>query len=354
MEENKRKNRSKVKMSIVGCGMIADHLMTAKKLFKLRDIDFCSCVDTNEDRLLEFSRKNKIHDHYTNFDEMLENDEVDAVYLAVPHFLHKDLVTKTIRAGKHIFCEKPIATTVKDGIEMARMADEHGIKLGINYQYRYDKGLYAMAQTVRRGRMGELYYSTISVPWNRPESYFEKSPWHKKWESSGGGTLITHASHAIDIMAWAMGKPRTISGEYNTKKFRNIGLEVEDNGIGIVKFESGAIATILSSQASSPSSPHVNMTFQGERGRIECKYILTLYAKVKYKNIKKVKEKPPASSTLALIGSFRGFARWLLEDVPYLTTGWEALKALFIVKSIYESARSGNKIHCSNLEWWNE
>lgn len=342
----------KVKMGIVGCGMVSKNVMTARKFAKIKDIDFVACADTNVELATRFAKKHKIKEHHGSLEALLEKGDVDAVYLAVPHFLHVDLVSKALKAGKHVFCEKPIATSMEDGLKLCNLAKKEGLKFGVNYQYRYDKGLHSMVKTIQNGNLGEIYHAAVRVPWYRDPAYFEKSKWHKKWETSGGGTLITHTSHAIDILAWALGKPSTISGECNTKRYGDIGVEVEENAAGVIKFESGAIATILGSQVTKPSRQNCYWTFCGEHGTIKAKYLFSMYAKVKYRGLKKVKVNPPRASFLAIIGSFRGFAAWVLKEIPYLTPGWEALKALCIVKAIYRSNDDITKVEVGPLEWW--
>ena len=308
-------------------------------------------MDVNEQVATRFSKRFHIKKAYMNFESMLEDPAVDAVYVAVPHHLHRSMVTKALDAGKHVLCEKPIAISIPDGIAMAELADKKGLKLGINYMYRYDKNMYRMVNSVRSGNIGTPYYAIVQIPWFRKPSYFEKSPWHKKWETSGGGTLITQTSHAIDLMAWAMGKPATISGEIGTFRFGNIGLEVEDVGIGSVRFESGALGVILGSQATKPQKPD-QIGFYGEKGSIECTYWYSFIARLHCRYVKRTSLKPPTRGLASITSSFRGFARWVLDGSPYLCTAWDALKPLYIVTALYESAKSGKKIHCTSLDWW--
>ncbi|MHA1891123.1 MAG: Gfo/Idh/MocA family protein [Promethearchaeota archaeon] len=344
--------RKKMKFGIIGCGMISHHLMSAKFIAPIKEMNFIACMDVNGDVARNFAKKYHVKHFYSTVEEILELDELDAVYIAVPHFLHREIATLALNSGKNVFLEKPIATTVDDGLFITKLADKKGLKLGINYQYRYDRTLNVMANAIRDGILGDVYHAYVLVPWLRPVSYFEKSPWHKEWGKSGGGTLITHASHAIDLLTWSLGKPEAISGEYNSKRFKDIGLEVEDNGAGLVKFESGAIALIMGSQATTPGDKNVYFSFSGEKGSIRCTYYYTVNARVKYRGVNKPRMKPPLNGRIALINSFRGYARWLLDEQEYLTTGWEALKALYIVKGIYKSADSGEKIRCNDASWW--
>jgi len=343
--------KNKVHMGIAGCGMIARNVMMLAKIDRIQDIQFAACMDVNEEAARQFAKRFGIRKVHVDYESLIADPEIEAIYIAVPHHLHSDLVSKAIKAGKHVLCEKPIATSLDDGLAMARLADDAGIKLGINYMYRYNGGLYKMVESVRSGLLGKPYYATVQVPWNRPASYFEKSPWHKKWETSGGGTLITQTSHVIDLMAWALGKPANISGEIGTFRFGDLGVEVEDIGVGTVKFESGAIATILGSQATKPPK-HTQIGFWGEKGSVECTYWHDIIARVKYHGIKHVKTSTPTRGLHALTRSIRGFARWVLDGTSYLCNAWEALKPLYIVLSMYESARNETKIHCQELDWW--
>ena len=98
---------------------------------------------------------------------MLEEVEIDAVYLAVPHNLHYAMMETAIQSGSHIFVEKPITRTLGEGIAITKMAQNSLIKIGVNYQYRYDTGCYALARAVQRGELGEIQFARLNVPWRR-------------------------------------------------------------------------------------------------------------------------------------------------------------------------------------------
>ena len=91
-------------------------------------------------------------------------------------------------------------------------------------------------------------YARINLPWHREHSYFERSPWHKTIGQAGGGTLITQASHLIDIVLWAVGSnPRSAVGYTAKKIFTDV--EVEDTALGTLELQNGILVQVCSSMA---------------------------------------------------------------------------------------------------------
>ena len=97
-------------------------------------------------------------------------------------------------------------------------AAEQDIKLGVNYQYRYDGGCYRLARAVQAGAIGRVVYARINVPWHRDRSYFEGATWHQFLAQAGGGTLLTQASHLVDIALWSIGSPPVSASGYTARQ----------------------------------------------------------------------------------------------------------------------------------------
>ncbi len=335
-----------VKIGVVGTGWIAGSMGFFLKWNKHTKIT--AVCDVKPDLLQRFAKRFKVKDTYADFDAMLAKADVDALYLAIPHNLHTSFLQKGLDAGKHIFCEKPLTTSLEDARQVVAKVKNAGLKIGVNYQYRYGPRLYSVAKTIQAGRLGKVYYGTVRCPWYRGLKYYNQGPWRLKWTSAGGGTTLIHASHSIDILAWALGTPTSVTGEVATRREDIPGLEVEDTAIGAVQFASGALGLILASMNSGkkesqqrPASLN-HLEFAGSKGQI--RYHGPLPASVKYYGVKPLKERPPGSGLLNYSRIVDSFATWVLYNQPFLNPAEESLKVLSIIFSLYESARTGHRV----------
>lgn len=330
----------KFKMAIVGCGDIARYTALGVKLN--RKIEIGACVDIDGERAAAFAKKFKIKSSFDDYEVMLKDADVDAVYIASPHNLHVGMIKSAILEGLDVFCEKPIATTLDDALEICRLSKETGKKVGVNHQYRYDSGCYALVSAARKGKLGDIYYGRCNVPWWRGSEYFGDAPWHGSLERSGGGTLLTQASHIIDVMLLAMGgRPVSVFGVVDKKVYRDV--EVEDTAMGIVEIEGGRHLTISTSMIATPEQK-VTAEVYGSKGTGI--YTGPESPKVKFLGAKIKKDRPPGrglSNLHALFRSIEGFRRWVVDGEKYLTPVEEALPVLSTIMALYKSSATGKR-----------
>jgi predicted dehydrogenase len=213
------------------------------------------------------------------------------------------------------------------------------VRVGVNYQYRYDTGCYALAQAARQGEMGELYYGRCNVPWHREAAYFEQGSWRGEPARSGGGTLLTQGSHALDLLLWALDSPpRAATGMTARPRFPQV--EVESVALGTVELENGALIQVSSSMVARPEQA-VTLELYGELGTALYSNRPWPHARFRGQRVRRMR--PPVWGVHALQRSLEGFRAWVMEDRPYLTPAAEALPVLAAVEALYRSAQSGEK-----------
>jgi len=326
----------KLKLGVVGCGDIAGYTAWVSRL--VQQVRLVACCDVNTDRLSKFAVRYKITHTYSDYIDMLAAADLDAVYLAVPHNLHFEMAKQAIERGLPVLVEKPLARTLEEGLELIRLAEHGGVKVGVNYQYRYDTGCYALVRAVQQGALGQVSSVRVNVPWHRTQAYFEESAWHTDIAQSGGGTLITQGSHFLDVVLWALGsKPRSALGYIATPGFH---VEVETLAHGILELSNGALVSITSTMVAA-SEGAVTIELYGKLGT--ARYSDRPRPHVRFQGIKIRRERPPIWGVHALHRSLAGFAHWVLDDLPYLTPAAEALPVLASVQAIYASALSGRR-----------
>jgi len=328
------KRMKKLNLAMVGCGESANDFALVSKL--IPQVKLAAACDVNAERVQGFARRNRIPAVFTDYSELLAADGIDAVCLATPHDLHYQMIVSAIQAGKHVLSEKPVTRTLSEAQQLIPQIKD--VKVGVNFQYRYDVGCYAMSRAVQAGELGKIQSIRINVPWHREKTYFEYSTWHKAIARAGGGTLITQASHFLDVVLWALNdKPASAMGYAETRGFD---VEVDTLTHAIVETKNGTLISITSSMVTS-SSQSVTIEMYGARGTAF--YKAAPAPRVRFKDIRVKKQRPPEWGVHAYQRSLAGFANWVLDDKPYLIPAEETLNVLAAIDGIYRSARSGER-----------
>jgi UDP-N-acetyl-2-amino-2-deoxyglucuronate dehydrogenase len=326
-----------MRLAIVGCGWIADYVAFFARLN--RRIRLVACCDRIQGTAERFAARHRIPRVYTDYAALIDREALDTVYLAVPHDLHLDMLRTAVGAGFHVLVEKPIARTVAEGEEIVRLAGAAPVCVGVNYQYRYDVGCYALALAAQHGVLGQLYFGVCNLPWSREAEYFGQAPWRGQMARAGGGTLLTQGSHGLDILLWAMdSRPQVALGRTAQQKFKQ--MEVEDLAMGIVELESGALVQVNSSMASRPQQA-ITIELHGEKGTAV--YRDRPFPHVRFRGVRVKRQRPPVWGLHALHRSLEGFRAWVVEGRPYLTPAKAALPVLGATEAIYRSAKSGRQ-----------
>lgn len=190
-----------VKVALAGCGVIATmkHLPALlnnnAEIVALYDIDSEVTIQVKE----SFGNSETII--YYEYDSMLKDDRIEVVYVLTPNYLHASMTISALKAGKHVFCEKPMATNYKDSKAMIDAKNNSGKLLTIGYQNRQSPDMIYLKKECIEGRFGEIYFAKARAIRRR------KVPtWGAFFDEGvqGGGVLIDSAPHAIDLTLYVM------------------------------------------------------------------------------------------------------------------------------------------------------
>jgi UDP-N-acetyl-2-amino-2-deoxyglucuronate dehydrogenase len=331
---------NKLSLAIVGCGDIAGFTALVSKL--VRQVTLSACCDVNAERAQAFAKRYGIPQVFTDYESLLDETRIEAVYLAVPHYLHYEMIRAAVSAQKPVFVEKPVTRTLEEGVNLVKAGLRQ--KVGVNYQYRYDNACYALGRAIQAGALGRVHSIRINIPWRRTQGYFESADWHKTIARAGGGTLITQGSHFLDVALWALGElPVSAMGYTATPGFD---VEVETLAHGIVETAGGSLVSISSTMAAARQQA-VTMEAYGEHGT--ALYQDLPRPSLKFVGVKVRKEHPPEFGVHALQRSLSGFANWILTDKPFLIPAASSLPVLAAVDAIYRSANTGQRSKVESL-----
>ncbi len=301
----------------------------ASCLKELSDVEFIGVADDN------FARANDAAERYgvkafRNYEEMLESD-VDGVIVTSENANHRRHVVLAAQAGKHVMCEKPIATTMQDAEAIVEVAKRSGIKLMTAFPCRYHPAFVRLKQAVDSGELGKLLAVKSTNQGQCPGGWFIDK------KLAGGGAVIDHTVHLVDLMRYMTGaEPARVYAEIDNRMF---GCDFDDTGIISVDFTNGMFATIDASWSRPKSYPfwgNVNMDVIGTSGIAN----MEMFAqKADLYSDESGRHTYVYWGDDMDLGLVEAFASCICEDTPPPITGEDGLKALEVALAAYESAK---------------
>jgi len=186
---------------------------------------------------------------YTNYKELLKRSDVDIVIITSYTTSHAEIAVACSEAGKHMICDKPIAATMKDADAIVRAVDKNGVKFMMAYAIRFNSAYARAKELINQGAIGK----PVSAFWSIrcPVSYIREAPdvdypgWYADPRKGGAGGFLDHGVHFTDALRWYFqSEVKSVAGEIANLTYKDI--QVEDFGVAILRFKSGAIATVES------------------------------------------------------------------------------------------------------------
>jgi len=349
-----------VNIALIGTGIIAHGHM--EQYNRIGGVNVVAACDINEQKLNAFCDKWNIPHRYTDYRELLKRDDIIAVDVNLHNNLHAPVSVAVMAAGKHCYCEKPMAGSYIDAAAMKDAADKFGVKLHIQLADIYGGPTICAKKIIDSGRLGKLYHAR-SYGYRRRgrpfvDGYGEKEFDQTQW--AGHGALYDMGVYHISQLLYLLGTPKLmrVSGsvyqELAMERRVESGFDVEELGVGFAKFEGGLTLDILESWAihggefpqSSIHGSEGGIQFCGDRNTLK------FYSEI---------EGYPAVSTLDLaaeqyrrrkidpsvwvyqdtqshwIGTLRGLCEQI--DTPHI-----ALQTMLISEGIFLSHKLGREV----------
>ncbi|NLY72738.1 MAG: Gfo/Idh/MocA family oxidoreductase [Tissierellia bacterium] len=338
----------KVRFGLIGCGSIGRvHADIIKGLAHAELVAIAGRGDHHREFAEDLSC-----DFCLDYEDLLNNPEIDAVAICLPSGAHSRAAIQAARAGKHVICEKPIATTLEEGQAMIDAARDKEVELAVIFQHRFDKPIVLLKQAIEEGKLGKLLWGSSKTIWYRDDKYFS-NPWRGTWEHDGGGALINQSIHYIDLLIHLFGDVKSLSGKCRTLRHKEI--ETEDIGVANLEFTSGAIGTIEGTTASYPGL-YAELSVFGEKGSVIIRNDQLLFYHFeggKWQEFEKIldPEKANALNTgpevdrASHIRQYEDFINAILEKRRPLVTGEEAIKSLEVIKAIYRASDTKKEVY---------
>jgi UDP-N-acetyl-2-amino-2-deoxyglucuronate dehydrogenase len=253
----------KINFSIVGCGRIAErHAKHVHELGKLKAV-----CDIKEDRAKQLAKAYNCR-YYTDLVDMLNHEkDSDVISVCTPNGLHCEHTIKSLQAGKHVLCEKPMALSVSECEKMISAAANTHTRLFIVKQNRYNPPIVELKEMINQNILGSIFNVQLNCFWNRDDKYYLESDW-KGTKSLDGGVLFTQFSHFIDLLLWLIGDIKRVHVLRKNFMHPKI-IEFEDTGAISLEFESGAIGTINYTINAYQRNMEGSITVFGQHGSVK-------------------------------------------------------------------------------------
>jgi predicted dehydrogenase len=339
----------KLRVAIIGSGGVAQfaHLPGWQKV---RGAEIAALSDVSKRTLAQAGRKFGVSKTYLDYEKMLKEVRPDAVSVCTWNAAHRDATVAALNAGAHVLVEKPIAMNAREAAEMVKVARRNGKLLMVAFNNRFRPEVQYLKREISRGLFGEIYYAEAIYMRRRGIPgwgvFTEKS-------RSGGGALLDVGVHMLDMTLYLMGHPRPVSafggafakigtkprqvfgmGRFSPRKFG-----VEDFGVGLVRFETGACLLLKASWAANTPGD-VNLTLLGDEGGCTLSPF-TIYTE-KGKTLVNVTpvDLPKVDGYAEEV---RVFAEAIRKGLPSPIPGEQGLMATAILDAIYRSAETGKE-----------
>ena len=314
-----------------------------------------SVCSRDRDKAAAFGSHYRVSKVFTDWRDLVAAPDIDAVCIASPTGDHAPMSIGAANQGLHVLTEKPMANTVADADRMIKACDRAGVTLGCIYMYRFMDTALRMKGAVAEGLIGRPLMAECTGFSYRDQAYYDSGDWRGRWETEGGGSLVTQTSHTLDLMIWMLGDVQAVAGFYSTSPLHQI--EVEDQTFGVLRFANGVLATLASTTAAVNPRPR-SLTIRGTKGTVGLVDDDLAQWDVPGGPSPAVQELMASGpvdrgDTLTMSGyadptlhfrQLEDFVAAVAEGRPPLVDGWEGRRTTAVMEALYLSSRSGRVV----------
>ena len=273
----------KIGIGLIGYGAIGKiHTLCYKDLEmyypgQLPAIDLAAVCTSKPETAQRAAKEGGYRTWFTDASALIHQDDVMIVDCSLPNFAHKTVLLESIAAGKHVYCEKPLALNGAEAREIAQAAAEAQVQVGMTFNYRFVPALLRAHELIQEGALGEIYRFQAEYLHTGYESPERPMSWRLDKNKSGGGALADLGAHAIDLMRYLLGEfdaVQAMTHTYITERPLAPGAQekgpvtVDDAAWLHVRLENGAIGTIEASRFSTGVLDELRFEICGEKGAL--------------------------------------------------------------------------------------
>ena len=341
-----------VRFGIIGCGSAS--IPVCEAIYASDLAKLTAVYDVNEDLANDIAQRFHVPMMET-LDELLTNPSVDAVYVAVPHYLLAPLTQQALDSGKHALTEKPLAISLDEVDELIKLAAEKHLTLGVFYEMRYAPAHALAHELIQAGAIGNVIGVQIQTLIDKPLSYWQSgymgrsdNPWRGVKTQAGGGVVLMNTSHLLDALIYITGLSVTnVSAEIGTLV---ADVEVEDMATAILRFDNGAIGSLIAGAHINGAKDDECCFIYGTAGQIRLpdpygSNPLKIYLKQDWGDFTAEQwHSIPVESVPVYRRAIEDFTQLVQSQQCAPINGQAARQVLAVILAIYQSAKEQRKI----------
>jgi predicted dehydrogenase len=333
-----------LRLAIIGAGWAGERQVQAIQELG-RKVTIACLVDNDRDFLQKKAQELQIAKIYTDYHEALNDPDIDAVSICTPHNLHCRMALSAAEAGKHILCEKPIATTVDDATKMIAAAEANGVKLYVAENWRYTPSAHFLRKIIETGQyIGNLVDVSATFGFQAKNfGYPGRRDWLTLPEKGGGGTWMLHGVHTVAQIRHIFGEVTSVYAQ-ESRAVSNERPDIEATMRVLMRMESGVSLSLL--QTSEVKLEHTlsGYTIHGDSGSIRA-YAEGCDIYVAENNWRPEYIAYPAADWSDYAQEVEAFVDYVVDDIEGLTTARSERRSLAVVQAGYESLKTGQPVH---------
>jgi predicted dehydrogenase len=348
----------RIRAGIIGTGMIGKHHIRRYK--DIAEVDLVAVADLRLDEAKRVAQENGIPNVFRDYRKLLAMDEIDVVDVCLPNKLHCPVTCDALRAGKHVYCEKPMANSGAEARKMLETARKEGRKLSVQLGTLFSPEARAAKRVIEAGLLGRIYYAKASNYRRRGRCYVDgyATPPFVQKEMAGGGALADMGVYHMALILWLLDNPRPLTVSASTfdeipmppKRRKESGYNVEEFGTGFVRFEGNITLFFEEAWATHMDRGEGHRIFGSHGGlRLEPFGFYTDLAEMQANveldlGMYEGRQNLYSPDHQGLTEAQRNFVWGLLGRVPMTETAPIAVRVAEITEAMYRSAAKGREV----------
>jgi len=347
-----------IRAGVIGAGMIGKaHLHNYSEM---PEVEVVGLADLREDEAQRVAAQHGIPQVVTDYRKLLARDDIDTIDVCLPNNLHCPVTCDALNAGKHVYCEKPMAMTGREARKMLAAAQRNKRLLAIQLGTLFSAGARGAKRLIEEGALGRVFYAKASYYRRRGRCYVDgyATPPFVQKAQAGGGTMADMGVYHMGLVVWLLGNPRPLTVSASTfqevpmdaKRRKESGYDVEETAMGFVRFAGNITAYFEESWAMHAEGGDGIRVF-GSHGGVKLEP-LTLYTDVAGIEVDAVVKAGDFEGRRSMIDpNFQGFRSpqhnfvWaVLGRVPLVGSAQVLTTVAEITEAMYKSGESGKEI----------
>jgi len=250
-----------MKIFIIGCGRIFSKHFESIKALGEKKFKIVGIADVDIKKINYFSKLLKVP-VFKDYKKGIKITNPDLVSILTPSGIHAKIILDSLKLNKHVIVEKPMCLRIKDAKKIIQLSKMIKKNVYVVMQNKFNLPVLKLRDDIKNNKFGKIFHASVSVRWNRTQSYYDQAQWRGTWKQDGG-VISNQASHHLDLLRTIMGDPISVFA----KNFRHLAkIQAEDTSLVIIKFKSNRSGFIEATTAVQPKNIEGSISIMGTKG----------------------------------------------------------------------------------------